>query len=104
MWYDGGMGKEWQHRLRPLWRWLKLFGLSLAYLIPASFCVGAEVLLFFTLQETWKDWQANRIPRREFFQYSFLFILLHTPFFAGVLWLSRQVQRLWSSVDDAQGG
>lgn len=98
------MGREWRQRTRRLWRWLKLFGLSLGYLIPASFCVGVEVLLFFTLQETWKDWQAERIPLRAFFQYSLLFILLHTTFFGGALWFSRQVQRLWGRVDDEQGG
>lgn len=94
------MGKEWQQRLAGLWWGLKLS----AALIAASLCIGAEVILFFSLQEAWKEWLSGKVQVWELVRFALLFLLMHTPSLGGVLWFSRRVQRLWDGVDRTKGG
>ena len=90
MWYDGGMGKEWQ---RDLLRFLKLA----VSLICVSLCMAMEALLFFSLQEVWKQLIAGNLQLGDVAVFALSLVLSHTPFHAGVIWFSRQAQRLWDS-------
>lgn len=97
MWYDRVMVRDWQRRM--LWI-LKLSG----SLIGASFCLVVEVLLFFNLQEAWKDWEAGKSQLWELVRFAVFVALFHAPVLAGVFWFSRTAQRLWDSPDKGTGG
>ena len=97
MWYDGDMGKEWLRR--GLWI-LKLSG----SLTGASACLVVEVLLFFNLQEAWKDWEAGRSQLWELVRFAVFVAVFHTFVLGGVFWFSRKAQRLWDDVGKGIGG
>ena len=84
------MVKEW---LRDLFRFLKLA----ASLLTVSFCMAMEAVLFFSLQEVWKQWVAGNLRLWSVVIFASFLVLSHTPFHAGVIWFSRQVQRLWDN-------
>ena len=97
VWYDGDMGKEWLRR--GLWI-LKLSG----YLTGTSVFMAAEVVLFFILQEAWKDWQAQKRVLAEVLWFTLAIALIHIPVLAGVLWFTRKAQSLWDASTKRQGG
>ena len=91
-------------KLREFCRWiLWLLKLSGA-LIGASFCMGMEAVLFFTLQETWKMWAAGSVQQWQLWILTFTLVVLHAPFLAGALWFTRTAQRVWDSPDKGLGG
>ena len=87
------MGSELFHWT--LWL-LKLSGA----LIGASFCMGMQAVLFFALQETWKLWAAGGIEQLQLQILTATLVVFHSPFLAGALWFTRQVQRLWDHPDN----
>ena len=90
--------------MRELYRWsFWLLKLS-ASLIGTSFCLGMQAILFFALQETWKLWAAGEIEQRQLVIFTVTLVLYHSPFLAGSLWFSRQVQRLWDNPHKGEGG
>lgn len=91
------MVKEWRHRV--LWV-LKLAG----YLTGTSVFMAMEVILFFILQEAWKDWQAQKRGLAEVMWFTFAIALIHIPVLAGVLWFTRKAQSLWDASTKRQGG
>ena len=91
------MGKEWLRR--GLWI-LKLSG----YLTGTSVFMAAEVVLFFILQEAWKDWQAQKRVLAEVLWFTLAIALIHIPVLAGVLWFTRKAQSLWDASTKGQGG
>lgn len=90
--------------MRELYRWsLWLIKLS-ASLVGTSFCLGMQAILFFVLQETWKQWAAREIEQWQLVIFTVALVLYHSPFLAGSLWFSRQVQRLWDHPHKGEGG
>ena len=94
------MIQEWRQWLARQLRWLRLSG----SLLGASTCLVMEVLLFFNLQETWKEWEAGKIQLWELGRFAVFIALFHTFVLGGVFWFSRQVQRIWDGVENGKGG
>ena len=91
------MGSELFHWT--LWL-LKLSG----YLAGASVFMAMEVVLFFVLQEAWKDWQAQQRGLAEVVGFTSVIALIHIPVLAGVLWFTKRAQSLWDASTRRQGG
>ena len=57
-------------------------------------------MLFFSLQEVWKQLISGNLQLGDVAVFALSLVLSHTPFHAGVIWFSRQAQRMW---DNSQG-
>ena len=77
-----------------LWNWTKLFGSSLA----ASFWIAIQVILFFTVQEIWKDWVNDDVTNAEFSVLMLSVVLMHAVALPAVLLFTSASQNLLKAI------